>query len=413
MYLLVSGKLNKTLKIMNLKEYIKHKENQLTKVSNIRIDDNYKATTYSYRTNADVDYSRILYSSAYRRLQGKMQLFIPKSEVFYRNRLTHSHEVAQIAKTIAKKLGLKDSLTVQTCSLAHDIGNPPFGHAGELFLTSCSSTPYEGNAQTFRILRNVEERHYDFNGLNLTIRTMLGVVKYLNTFEENKKKFLYDSDYNIVKNWLDEYKIEHKTIDCEIMDIADEIAYAVHDLEDALKLKYFTIDELLHEFDISSEYKEMSQTFKKIIVIAKNFAEKATVYKTSEEYSMLFRKELTSKLVHTFIGDIGLIEGEKIGYQKLEKLAKGLKKLTFEAIKRQPDIIEYEQLGKYVLTKLYTLYNDEEFNRDLVLLPANYRSMKNKTSMILDYLGGMTDNYAIQQYEKYYGSLKDKGIYFK
>src|SRR5690606_24530757 len=116
-----------------------------------------------------------------------------------------------------KRLMLKDIITVQTCSLAHDIGNPPFGHAGEIFLSKISpDNPYEGNAQTFRILNKLEERHFDFNGLNLTLRTMLGVVKYLNP--ENKeveidgkieikpnKKFLYNSDYSLVKDWLEKY----------------------------------------------------------------------------------------------------------------------------------------------------------------------------------------------------------------
>lgn len=87
-----------------LYEYIEFKEKQLDIASNVRIVDKYKANTFSYRTDADVDYSRVLYSSACRRLQGKMQLFIPKNEVLYRNRLTHSHEVAQVAKTIAKKI---------------------------------------------------------------------------------------------------------------------------------------------------------------------------------------------------------------------------------------------------------------------------------------------------------------------
>lgn len=397
-----------------IEEYVKFKESQLDAVSNIRVNDYYKGNILPFRTNADIDYSRVLYSSACRRLQGKMQLFIPKSEVLYRNRLTHSHEVAQIAKTIAKKLSLNDWLTVQTCALAHDIGNPPFGHAGEIFLNSCDgNTPYEGNAQTFRILNRVEERHFDFNGLNLTIRTMLGIVKYFKMHAPDVKKFLYEDDYELVKSWLDEYNILHKTIDCEIMDISDEIAYAVHDLEDALKLKYFTIDELLYEFSISTEFKPISQTLKKIIIKAKKFAEKSHAYKTSEEYSMLFRKELTSILVHDFIMDVGLTNEDKIGYLNLSLLSKGLKKLTFEAIKRQPDIIEYEQLGKHILSKLYDLYCDSEFNRDLVLLPANYRGVKEKTRRIFDYLGGMTDIYAIQQYEKYYGSLKDKGLYFK
>lgn len=407
-----------------LNNYVKRKEKELDNIKNIRVYPKYDGSTYYFRDDADIDYSRVLYSSSCRRLQGKMQLFVPKSQVFYRNRLTHSHEVAQISKTIAKRLMLQDIITVQTCSLAHDIGNPPFGHAGEIFLSKISpENPYEGNAQTFRILNKLEERHYDFNGLNLTIRTMLGIVKYFKSEKEeitingktqikNNKKFLYNIDYNLVNDWLNEYQISHKTIDCEIMDLSDEIAYAIHDLEDALRLKFFTIDEILYEFSIRSEYKDVMTDFKKIITKAKSFAAKAIAYKTSEEYAMLFRKELTSLLASEFVRDINLVNG-KLGYSKYKNLVNGLKKLTFEAIKRQPDIIEYEQLGNHVLTRLYEIYNDKEYNRDMVLLPANYRDTTNWERRILDYIGGMMDIYAIQQYEKYFGKLDNKGIYFK
>ncbi|MCC8407439.1 dNTP triphosphohydrolase [Mucilaginibacter sp. UR6-1] len=409
----------------DLENYCREKEDQLKVVKDIRVDNTYKGTIEYFRNNADIDYSRVLYSSSCRRLQGKMQLFIPKSQVFYRNRLTHSHEVAQCAKTISKRLKLQDNITVQTCSLAHDIGNPPFGHAGEVFLSEVNSNiPYEGNAQTFRILNRLEERHYDFNGLNLTIRTMLGVVKYFKpekeiTTDESgnevsivNKKFLYKGDYKLVEEWLKEYNITHKTIDCEIMDLSDEIAYAIHDLEDALRLKYFTIDELLYEFSIRKEYHEVLIEFKKFNVLARQFAEKAHAYKTSEEYTMLYRKELTSILTNAFIRDVDFVNG-KLGYRALGSLVSGLKKLTFEAIKRQPDIIEYEQLGKHVLTKLYALYTDRDYNKEMVLLPANYRSKVNWERCVQDYIGGMMDIYAIQQYEKYYGKLEGKGIYFK
>ena len=128
---------------------------------------------------------------------------------------------------------------------------------------------------------------------------------------------------------------------------------------------------------------------------------------------MLFRKELSSQLVSALILDIDLVDGV-LGYKNLKKLCKGLKSLTFKSIKRQPDIIEYEQLGKHVLTKLYNMYIDSEFNKNMVLLPVNYRgSGEINTRLILDYIGGMTDLYAISQYEKYFGKLLDKGIYFK
>lgn len=123
------------------------------------------------------DYTRILYASSFRRLQGKMQLFAVQSDQFIRNRLTHSLEVAQIARSIAMEIGYdRDEIyVVEAAALAHDIGNPPFGHAGERYLDKLAKKVggFEGNAQTFRILTTVEQKRADFQGLNLTYRTLL------------------------------------------------------------------------------------------------------------------------------------------------------------------------------------------------------------------------------------------------
>jgi dGTPase len=125
------------------------------------------------------DYARLLYSSSFRRLQGKMQLLGINPTHFHRNRLTHSLEVAQIARSIATDLGLQTPVIAETCSLAHDLGNPPFGHSGEIVLNELAQNigGYEGNAQTFRILRHLEKKHYAYPGLNLTLRT-LGSPEY-------------------------------------------------------------------------------------------------------------------------------------------------------------------------------------------------------------------------------------------
>jgi dGTPase len=143
------------------------------------------------------DYARLLYSSSFRRLQGKMQLLGINPTNFHRNRLTHSLEVAQIARSIASELGLKDSTVAETCSLAHDLGNPPFGHAGETVLNQLAEEfgGYEGNAQTFRILRHLEKKHYRYSGLNLTLRTLLGVTKY---FQKRGKNHIKESFFTMM-----------------------------------------------------------------------------------------------------------------------------------------------------------------------------------------------------------------------
>ena len=173
-----------------LSDYIEQRESEIETVSSKREHTTKTVRTDNQRQDSDIDYARVLYSSSFRRLQGKMQLLVPESLQFHRNRLTHSLEVAQIAHSIARKLSLRDLQTVQTCSLAHDIGNPPFGHAGEIFLSNCwEGLSYEGNAQTFRVLTHLEEKHYDYNGLNLTLRTLLGTVKYPFSQEINSKQF--------------------------------------------------------------------------------------------------------------------------------------------------------------------------------------------------------------------------------
>lgn len=405
---------NKVL-TMKISDYVKQKEKELEKVSTARSFEEKLKRKHAYRNDADIDYARIIYSSAFRRLQGKMQLFIPDNIHFYRNRLTHSMEVSQIARCIAKKFKMADTLTVRSCALAHDFGNPPFGHAGEVVLSNLSKKcNYEGNAQTFRILDHIEEKHHNHNGLNLTLRTLLGVVKYPFPKSINPKKYLYDKDFELVDRWSKKNKVILKTIDCEIMDIADEIAYAAHDLEDALRLKYFTIDDLIYEFETTA-YKDSLPSFKKIVKKSKKFGEKSETYNSSEEFSILFKKELTSMIIDILISDLGLVPDSassfKIGFMNHDNLAKGLKTLTFNAIKRNPDIYRYELMGENVLKGLFEVFMDNRFNKDLKLLPAEYRDLEATERTILDYIGGMMDSYAINQYCLYFGKTNLEKLY--
>ena len=202
------------------------------------------------------DYSRIMYSSSFRRLQGKMQLLGIKNDQFFTNRLTHSLEVSQIARSVAAELKYEatELFVVEAGALAHDIGNPPFGHAGERELNKLFKNVggFEGNAQTLRILTNVEKKKPDFPGLNLSYRTLLSVVKYFNKRDNpdgsTNKKFIYEDDYTFLKDFIDKNEIPVRTLDVQIVDLADEIAYAAHDLEDGLRVKAYIIDEILHEY---------------------------------------------------------------------------------------------------------------------------------------------------------------------
>lgn len=362
------------------------------------------------------DYARVLYSSSFRRLQGKMQLLGIDSSKFNRNRLTHSLEVAQIARSIATDLELENTVISETASLAHDIGNPPFGHYGEKVLNElCSGHGgYEGNAQTFRILRVLERKHHKYLGLNLTIRTMMGVTKYFNNKSQNSKKFIYDEDYDFLSNELAKHDIKiQKSIDAQIMDLADEIAYAAHDLEDALSFGIISLGEIIHEFKISIEYKSALPTISMIAKKVQSEAMKSYRSNTSEEYSIVLKKELTSTIVNILCRDIGYKDGE-LNYMHHGLLAEGLKKLLFKAILRKKDVQLYEKRGEKIIRGLFEVYNDNSYNKSNMLLPPEIRNLKYpKERLVTDYIAGMMDSYAAQEYEKYHGKGSSNILYFE
>lgn len=362
------------------------------------------------------DYARVLYSSSFRRLQGKMQLLGVDANKFNRNRLTHSLEVAQIARAIALDLGLKDTVVSETAALAHDIGNPPFGHYGEIILNELSvgCGGYEGNAQAFRILIKLEKKHHAYSGLNLNVRTLMAVTKYFNNKQQSSKKFLYDEDYDFLKGELSNHDLDiSKSIDAQIMDLADEIAYAAHDLEDALSFGMIGLGEILHEFKISENYKSAYPKMQELVKSVQSTAMESNSIGTSEEYAIVLKKEMTSQIVNTLCSDIGLVNGQ-LGYKTQGKLAEGLKKLLFKAILRKKDIQLYERRGEQIIRGLFEVYTDRKYNSDNILLPPELRALKDcKVRLATDYISGMMDSFAAQEYEKYFGKGSADKLYFK
>lgn len=402
----------------DLNRYVLEKENLASKLDYRIFDETNGRKASDTRSEYMRDYARVLYSSSFRRLQGKMQLLAVDETRFNRNRLTHSLEVAQIARGLATMIGMKETVVVETCSLVHDIGNPPFGHSGEVILNELASEVggYEGNAQAFRILRILEKKHPNIDGLNLTLRSLWGITKYFDKKSDGKKKFLYDSDYDFLIDELKRKQIsDTKSIDAQVMDLADEIAYAAHDLEDALSANLIVIGELIHEFKIDGQYQAVSNIFADIVKEVQQYAMTSNTLNTSEEYSMVFRKELTSTIVNKLMLDVGLITKDNqqvLGYENLALLALGLKKLVFKTILRKTHIQEYEARGRKVLIGLFDVYSDSKFNKDLMLLPAEIRNKKDDPKrLICDYLGGMMDAFAAREYIKFFGESKYKSLY--
>ncbi len=263
----------------------KDSDYQRESVSSKNAEDNLVA----YRTPFRHDYARLIHSPAFRRLQGKTQLFPGHESDFFRNRLTHSLEVAQIAKSIANKLNTEhdyfkenniDTDLVEFAALAHDLGHPPFGHNGEKALDDCMK-PYggfEGNAQTLHILAKLEKKRTQNGGvdlidnegidqrlgLHLTYRSLASILKYDNKILLRRKKSsplskgYYSTESDLVKRIRESVspgigKSHFKCVECCIMDIADDIAYSTYDLEDGLKGGFISPLSILSDVVTNSE----------------------------------------------------------------------------------------------------------------------------------------------------------------
>ncbi len=439
------------------------------------------------------DFTRIMYSPAFRRLQGKMQLLDVRSENFFRNRLTHSLEVAQIAESLTHNDDVKEwyypedpnerkrignpVFAIRAGALAHDIGNPPFGHAGERVLDQIYDDigGFEGNAQSLRTLTRVEQKNAGSQGLNLTYRTLFSIVKYFKRRDdttgmdkslltshggkEHCKKFIYDDDYKLLDDFLKntgepQEEVRVRTIDVQIIDRADEIAFAAHDLEDCLRLPVFDIDTYIQEFnlrkyDIEEEeevkvrdkrirdFKEAQNILSTIIDEAKKKANsRGEQYVSSFNYEHLFRQELTSLIIKTLINDVKMLpvtdkrfkqrtgteQTEELQFGKFAELANGLYETTFKCVNNSHGVYAHEKRAEHLLWYLEWLYSAHPqlltppYRVDLVERQYDLSDLKEfygqeeatfkknyQKRLRCDYIAGMMDAYAIKTYEDYTG----------
>lgn len=397
---------------------------------------------YTERNPFQRDFARILYSPSFRRLQGKMQIVGIKTSAFYRNRLTHSLEVAQIATSIARilavtcdryqKMYVDDLHLVEAAALAHDIGHPAFGHKGERVLNQLGQNfgiHFEGNAQNFRVLRYLEKKEPGHRGLNLTNRTLLAINKYIVREADNIQKFMYTDDYDYLMDVRSKADglTDVRTLDVQIIELADDIAYAVHDLEDGLSLRNFTIDEIL--FMLKKKSSEAYDLFKDIVDEALEYSD-ADYIDNVQDHSKLFRMRLTSRLTDTFIMDItvrdvtedeakqhGTRISKELSLGKYKKLLDNLKKVVFACTTRDNSVQLYESRGEVVLKTLFSIYSDPKVDEDGKLMPPDYRPglewkkcknsldqkekyMHELSQCSIDYIAGMMDTFAIEEFEQ-------------
>ena len=221
----------------------------------------FRESLSKYRTPFQRDRDRIIHSASFRRLKHKTQVFVNTEGDHYRTRITHSMEVAQIARSIARYLNLNEDLA-ETLSLAHDLGHTPFGHAGENALDECMQNygGFDHNLQTLRIVMFLENKYFKFDGLNLTIETLDGLLKHNGPIDDLSaiKKLI---GLKIFKNKIN--FSNYSSLEAQISAISDDIAYNNHDIQDGIKANLFKLEELIEISFFENIYKKYKKKINK------------------------------------------------------------------------------------------------------------------------------------------------------
>jgi len=341
------------------------------------------------------DRDRIVHSSSFRRLKHKTQVFVNTEGDHYRTRLTHSMEVSQIARTLARALKLNEDLC-ETLSLSHDLGHTPFGHAGEKVLDKCMKSfgGFDHNIQTLRIITHLEKKYYNFYGLNLTIETLDGLLKHNGPVNDTRphKKILDISFFNKKINFN-----KSPSLEAQVSAISDDIAYNNHDLEDGLRAGLFTlkkISKLPYISTIVNKHIKNLKKFRKEVVV--NHVIRELINKMVIDVIKTTNKNL-KKLKPRSIKDIYNHEGLIVNFSKeMKSFEKEIKYFLNKNMYNNNKVLVNTNKGKKIIKELfkYLIKNPNKYiNKDL---------LKNgiKERIIADFIAGMTDRYAINLYNK-------------
>jgi dGTPase len=357
----------------------------------------------SLRGEFQRDRDRIIHSTAFRRLVYKTQVFVNHEGDLYRTRLTHSIEVAQIARTIARALQLNETLAEAIC-LAHDLGHTPFGHAGQDALNACMRPHggFEHNLQSLRVVDELEERYAAFPGLNLTFETREGILKHCSV---NNARLLGDVGERFIKR-------QQPSLEAQIANLADEIAYNNHDLDDGLRAELITIEELKEVPLFRNQYEIVLAAYPEV-----------TGRRLIHEVVRRMINRVVSDLIETSAAAIAAADPDDvdavralpaplIGFSaEVAAEHQELKRYLREHVYRHFRVLRMTNKADRVVRGLF-----ETFITRPELLPTEHfesahdmetqSGAAGRARAVADYIAGMTDRFAIMEYERLFDPAK-------
>ncbi|MBI5891888.1 MAG: deoxyguanosinetriphosphate triphosphohydrolase [Nitrosomonadales bacterium] len=341
----------------------------------------------SGRSEFQRDRDRIIHSSAFRRLEYKTQVFVNHEGDLFRTRLTHSIEVAQIGRSIARRLGLNEDL-VEAVSLAHDLGHTPFGHAGQEALNACmkDNGGFEHNLQSLRVVDVLEERYAAFDGLNLCFETREGILKHCSPEHAAQ---LGEVGARFLNN-------RRPSLEAQIANLADEIAYNNHDVDDGLRSGLVTLDQIssvrlfaLHLDEVRAAYPDL--------------AERRMVHETVRRMintlvtDLIFQTEQNIQLHQPrSVEDVRSAPPLVAFSNEMRELNRELKAFLRTHLYRHYRVMRMSAKSQRIISDLFKAFVD-----DSRLLPPQFMPQEaNVSRLVADYIAGMTDRYAIREYRR-------------
>ena len=345
----------------------------------------YSESEPDYRTCFQRDRDRVLHTTAFRRLEYKTQVFINYEGDYYRTRLTHTLEVTQIGRTIARALGANEDLVEVIC-MAHDMGHPPFGHSGETTLNLLMNDHggFNHNHHSYRIVTEIEKRYPDFPGLNLSWEVLEGMVKHETEYD---KTDVVDFDPNLRGH-----------LEAQITNVADELAYTSHDLDDGLRSGIIT-PAMLNGIELwqmaSGKYHiencDLDDLTRHLIIRELTGLQVTRMINTSSE-------RIKSSGVNT-AKELQSLPQNVVGFdEEMKQHNRFLKDFLFKNMYRHYRVVRMHKKAERILSDLFTAYVDEPS-----MLPMQFQEQiqeKGKQRTICDYLAGMTDRFAVDEYSK-------------
>ncbi|UVI30011.1 deoxyguanosinetriphosphate triphosphohydrolase family protein [Paenibacillus spongiae] len=424
-------------------------------IRKLRLFDTENVYSSENRDEYEKDYARLIQSPAFRRMQGKSQVFGAGTGDYYRTRLTHSIEVSQIAREVARRLNKTEAFlakrehpglviepeVVECASLAHDLGHPPFGHKGEevlhKLLSSQYGLSYEGNAQNFRILMFLEKRAGSDSGLDLTAAVLLGINKYpFSLGEPGRMKGVYPREWEGI-NYLRELWAMPEgraTLEAQLMDLCDDIAYSTHDIEDGIRAgkiqmnrSFFEDDRLAEHLvqEIVEDHGNGNVGWEQVDIPAMvrrvfdlYLEQWENIYFACDREVSRTRREMKARWVSQFAAQVGIIDDPDTGWKRVTFVRDGaedlellrtmeiLKKLAWVTLIKDFRVQRLQKRSEIMLQRLWESFKEETTGR-LIIPPDWIESYERQRQswpwprLVADYVSGMTDTYA----EKVYGEL--------